>query len=467
MPSPASRQPGLSLLGLASLSLCGVLVLAWGGTPGASVQQQLLAVLAATLLGGLALCWLACQPAFDRCTLASIFGLALLLRAVASTASPLLEDDHYRYLWDGLRTLQGLDPYRLPPAVFFPGDGLSPRWQDVLSGINNPDIPTLYGPLLQALFALAQLITPGRLGGLQTLLLGIDMAVLATLAVQGLKRRWLLLYAVHPLVLREALASAHPDGLLGLLLLWALLAWRQQWPWRLGLLLGLAAATKAAAWVAVPLLLLAPGAPALCSRASLNWVRRVLLALLGCLVLLYAPFVARGGSDLAALGTFGRDWRFNPLLFRLPDAFLPAPWNRFAAAGLLLAALLCLARWWQHKVRVAHPVPIADPRASPPVHTALVALLLLAPVVNPWYWLWALPLSLLAGQRQVAVVGVLAVLSYVNSSVLVEAGWADVGLTGLTGLTGQAPYSVPWAFALLQVSALAWAVWRDSASLAR
>ena len=34
-------------------------------------------------------------------------------------------------------------------------------------------------------------------------------------------------------------------------------------------------------------------------------------------------------------------------------------------------------------------------RPSPPLVGVFVALLLLSPAVNPWYWLWVLPLALL------------------------------------------------------------------------
>jgi hypothetical protein len=80
---------------------------------------------------------------------------------------------------------------------------------------------------------------------------------------------------------------------------------------------------------------------------------------------------------------------------------------------------------------------------------ALVVLLLLAPVVNPWYWLWALPLSLLAGQRALVLVAVVAVLSYLNSSVLGATGWG-----WFTG-PDVPPYSVAWPLALVQL--LVWA----------
>ena len=55
------------------------------------------------------------------------------------------------------------------------------------------------------------------------------------------------------MILKEAMASAHPDGLVALWLLLALLAWRRERLLFTGVLLGLAVATKVAALLVVPL----------------------------------------------------------------------------------------------------------------------------------------------------------------------------------------------------------------------
>lgn len=48
-------------------------------------------------------------------------------------------------------------------------------------------------------------------------------------------------------------------------------------------------------------------------------------------------------------------------------------------------------RWRRHARQTAD--------AAPPLHAAFVALLLLSPVVNPWYWLWASALAVAARLR--------------------------------------------------------------------
>ena len=428
-------------------------MLVWGGTHEAtgSIERQLIAVLAGTSLGGAAVLWIALDQRFARLPMRWVLGLALLLRLIAVQASPLLEDDHFRYLWDGLRTATALDPYRLPPAAFFGASALSPAWQDVLSGINNPDVPTLYGPLLQWLFAAAHLLMPANVFAIQGLLLVLDTAVLALLAHQGVGMRGLLMYAVHPLVLKEAMASAHPDGLVALLLLLALMAWQGRRAAIMGAMLGLAVCAKVAALVALPLLLLPPprqvvDGPLLQEDAFQGWLLRTMVGFCLTVVALYLPFAWVGGSDASGLVTFSSQWRYNPLLYRLVELVFPASATRLMAALLIIAGVAALA--WRWRIAARRPGRLT----LPPLDDALVLLILLSPVANPWYWLWALALSVRLGQGWLAVAATTAPLAYLNSTVLAESSFTFFRLP-------EGPFAVAWPAVAVQLLALGLA-WR-------
>ena len=188
------------------------------------------------------------------------------------------------------------------------------------------------------------------------------------------------------------------------------------------------------------MLLLAPAQPrATLASRRVRWVLAAGSAFAAMLALLYLPFILAGGSDAAALGAFGSQWRFNPLLYRMVEALAPAAVARPYAALLIVVGIgMIIWRWQLH--RTGTPV-------LPPLDAAFVLLLLLSPVVNPWYWLWALALSARLGRCWVAAGGVIAVLSYLNSTVLFEAAlWP--------GSEPAAQYLVPWPLALIQVSVL-------------
>ena len=84
----------------------------------------------------------------------------------------------------------------------------------------------------------------------------------------------------------------------------------------------------------------------------------------------------------------------------------------------------------------------------PPIASALLLLLLLSPVVNPWYALWALGPAIAARQPLVAALGCVVVLAYLNGSVLPQAaGWVFKG--------SAAPFAVAWPITLVQLAVLA------------
>ena len=425
--------------------------LVWGS--GASIANQLVAVLAAAALGSLALAWIALDRRFARAPLAWVFGLALLLRLIAVQAEPLLEDDHYRYLWDGMRTALHLDPYRLAPSAFFADQSLLPAWQDTLSGINNPDVPSIYGPVLQALFALGHLVAPGRIGAIQALLLAVDLGCMALLIRHGVGARWLLAYALHPLILKEAMASVHPDGLVALWLLFALLSWQRGRMFCTGALLGLAVATKVAALVALPLFLWGPQRTAAFAQTA----GAMALGFVAVLVLAYLPFLIAGGSDAAGLSAFATQWRFNPLWFRFVEAAAPGAAARPVAAVLIAGGVAALMWRWRMAVNAGMA---SRHMALPPIGSVMLVLILLSPVVNPWYALWALGPALCARKPAAAVVaalGCVGVLAYLNGSVLQQAGW-------LGHHAPSASFAVGWPVALIQMAVVVVAalwVWRS------
>lgn len=402
----------------------------------ASPGQQLASILLSTLLSLAVSLFIGREPRFNRIPAVWLFAVAGCLRLLATQASPLLEDDHFRYLWDGFQTVESGNPYRWAPSHFFGTEHDSTGWGAVLGNINNPDIPTIYGPLLQGLFALAYLLNPGHLGGIQAILWGVDLLTLWLLVREGTPVRWLLVYALHPVVLKEAMISAHPDGLLGLLLLFAVLAWQKRRPVWLGIALGLAVATKVSALVALPFFLVPACVPATIRSRHVTfvWVGSIGIAFCASLALCYGPFLWAGAADMRALVVFSQQWRFNPLLYRLLEQVTPVGATR-AAAGLCLLIALTTA-WWRWLRNGIH-----TPHAIPPVDTALLLLLLFSPVVNPWYWLWALPVAVYRRRPMIVTLAIVGAVSYVNGSVLAQIGWK----------TGIPDFSVPWVLTWLQL----------------
>ena len=146
------------------------------------------------------------------------------------------------------------------------------------------------------------------------------------------------------------------------------------------------------------------------------------------------------------MSVFGTTWRFNPLLYRVVEAVLPTAAARPAAALLIIAGIAAIAWRWRRQTR-------HEPNLPPPLDAALALLLLLSPVVNPWYWLWVLALAVYLRRASVLAIGAVSALSYVNGSVLA----AQAGL---------APFVVPWPLALAQLTVF-FAAWQMQRVCAR
>lgn len=430
------------------LSLASAVVLPWGGQQAAAPADQLLAVTANVLLGVLALGLVLLYRLGELLSYRWIYGWAIQLRLIAIGATPLLEDDHFRYLWDGLQSFTVGNPYRYAPADFFGDEQLPAQWQDVLSKINNPDLKTLYGPVLQYLFLVAYWLMPAEILPIQIILMLLDLGVLYGLNRAGVDKNFLLAYAVHPLILQESMSSVHPDALLGGLLFLAVLLWNRGRVFFCGMLMALACATKVSALIILPLLCVAP-ASFLTKQQGMNrmqaevsWLFALLASLLLVLMVLYWPMVISGDSEWESLVVFGSDWRFNPLLFRLIDAVLPGSMARYVSALCLLAVSLYLS------ISVRN-----SDRRQLPVVLLLLLFMLMSPVVNPWYWLWLLPLAVYQQRSAVVLFCALTPISYYNSTVLAEAGWWGDSIA-------TQPFLVPWVITLLQLLALLWVIQR-------
>lgn len=180
--------------------------------------------------------WLRLQP--TAIVFWSMVAVGLLMRLVWYGAPAPLEDDFYRYMWDGAVVAAGYNPYALSPGEAAAGNGLSlalaplaRRATDVLARVNFPEMTSIYPGFAQLAFAVAHVLAPFKLDGLRVVFLLADMAALwALLAIaKDLGRSPLIaaLYWLNPLVVWSSHATVHSDALLPPLLLGTcLFAWR-------------------------------------------------------------------------------------------------------------------------------------------------------------------------------------------------------------------------------------------------
>ncbi|MFN7971867.1 MAG: hypothetical protein U0166_05895 [Acidobacteriota bacterium] len=348
-----------------------------------------------------------------------LVGAALLARTTLLPATPSLSDDVYRYLWDGRMLREGINPYR-----YAPGDEALERFRDpAWQRINYPELPTIYPPAAQILFAAA---SPFGLPGLKLAMAAgeglLVLGIRALLRERGLPEHLVLVYALHPLPIVEVFHSGHLEAVPVAGLCWALVFASRGRPGTSGAFWGAAIVAKF-----FPLCLVPQALRTLRVRGG--------LAIAAVVASLYAPFLGAGRNVFRSLWEYGTRWRWYDSIFGLilwttgklhlgeaaqavvarldaatygtairepVRALYAIAYDGFVARaidGLAFAAVLAIV----FRRRLAlHDAALA----------AGAAFVLLTPSLHPWYMLWVLPWLCLRFSWGLAVLGALVPLSY-------------------------------------------------------
>ncbi len=304
-------------------------------------------------------------------TARTVLLVAVLGHVVALFGQTVFEDDYYRFIWDGWRVLESGTPYGLPPEDFLDNPSVPPAMQAVLEWINYPQYPTIYGPVLQFLFAIVSFVAGSNELGLRILFAGSAL-LLTALLLKKYRPGSAALFAWNPVVVAESTIHLHPDIILALFLFAGIAAGRRH-PIVAGMLIGAAAGVKIVALAAWPILLrLAPQA---------------LIAASVTLAALYGFFAVQGlGVGFDSTETFATQWYFNPFAYELFFVLFGPTWGRVFALGI--AGVLVL--WLHASAKNFERVPLA---------AIFGTILLFAPAVNAWYLMWLLPFAV--GRREI------------------------------------------------------------------
>lgn len=325
----------------------------------------------------------------------AIIGPAILFRLTLLVSEPIQEIDIYRYQWDGAVLGEGVSPFRFTPAEVLaardadelPADlaqlvavrDRSPALREILMRIHYGELPTVYPPVSQLVFAVVSRLTPTdatlsqRVMAMKLAIVLFDLATVAVLCRLLLAAcrhpGWCVAYAWCPLVMKELANSGHLDSiavcfatLSVLLAVQAGLRRERSATWRLGIAaavcLGLSVGAKLYAAVLGPWLLVV-------LARGIGWRRSLLCGVCFCATsaITLAPMlvpmqreppIARTSTpvepllpdelpsptppppdSLAGLKTFLRRWEMNDFAFlillenlRVPDsaATTARPW---------------------------------------------------------------------------------------------------------------------------------------------
>jgi alpha-1,6-mannosyltransferase len=324
--------------------------------------------------------WLVVRGRAERAAsgraLASILLVALAMRCLLLPGTPV-SNDLFRYIWDGRVQAAGINPYLYVPA----DPALSPlRDAAIYPFINRADYaPTIYPPSSQIVFYLVTRISEAPIAMKAAMVAFEGLAVwtiLQLLALRGLPRSRILLYAWHPLPLWEFARSGHLDIIAIAFLLLAFLASERGSP--------LLAGAAFAAGVLAKFFPLVTG-PALYKR----WDWRLPIAFAATIIALYLPYIGIGAKVLGFLGGYiseeGLDRGSGIFLWQVIEAIVPLPQQALAfyfvgaAAVLAVLAVFVLMRARSAQTDLAGATLLA------------VAFTLLVSPHYAWYFAWLVP----------------------------------------------------------------------------
>ena len=309
---------------------------------------------------------------------------ACLFRALVLPAPPSLSTDMYRYVWDGRLTLQGINPYRWTPNSQTLRGLRDPLWRQM----EYKPYQTIYMPVSQGVFALANALFGGNLLGYKLLYVLFDLGVIV-LILRGLA--WLkrplaqvIWYAWCPLPITEIALAGHQDivGVFCLLLALDLLLRRRAVVYG-AIALAASVLTKGFALLLVPLFVRSYG-------------RRFALAVGLALLYLGLPMWVYLPMFLHGMTQYLDNVHANAGLFHWVNLALTPVSRRHhfditeRISDIVIAGTALWAAW----------IPVATDDAL--VRRAFVVLsvtLLVIPTLFPWYLIWPLALMPLLGRR--------------------------------------------------------------------
>ncbi len=287
---------------------------------------------------------------------------------------PIFEDDWARYLWDGFQTFAYGSPYGLKPEAFFQDS--NPVHAEILSRINHPDWPTIYGPVLEIYFFLIHIIFPWKLASLKFFLFLPDL-LLFVLIRKEYGRKSGMAYWWNPVLLKEVFLNAHPD-ILGISILFLAFVLVRKKSFRTGFFFwGTSLAAKGFGILLLPFLFFESIRKKIGFRTSLESIGFAILGF-GFPYSVFLLFSLE--TDLGVAAKFAGDFEFFPLGYSILKyafgEFSRIVWIGFSAG----IAIVFFGKRSSYHLRLEERISIP-----------LFLFFFFSPVLNAWYLLWILP----------------------------------------------------------------------------
>jgi len=151
-----------------------------------------------------------------------LVGLAIGVRVCLIWVDPILSDDIYRFIWDGMLWHDGTNPFAYTPSQLLAIQDLGQPYQEIYPLLNSQNYYTIYPPVCQLVFWLSTFEwLPSWLFGAPLIKFVFVIAEVVSILLLwrilkfvNLDKRNILLYALNPLIVLEFCGNLHFEALM-------------------------------------------------------------------------------------------------------------------------------------------------------------------------------------------------------------------------------------------------------------
>jgi alpha-1,6-mannosyltransferase len=351
-----------------------------------------------------------------------IIFVGLFSRIILIPSSPVLEDDYYRYLWDGAVTANGFNPFEYSPLEIENNESQVPEKlielknesRDIFKKINHRHIRTIYPVLSQLSFAAAYLLSPWHVWVWKMILLAFDLTLLFTLylLLKQLKLPIIFLsfYWLNPIVLHEFYAAAHMDLLALPFVIASLYFFIKSKQHAAIIFLALATGFKVWPLVLLPLYLVY-------SWNDKKLIVKNILIYTGLVLLLFVPVLLSGINDSLGFVRYAEAWVNNAAVYNIISGMIKWLVN---ITGFSFSYSYLLPRFAIGLIYLVLMYFILRKKAGTDytlIEKALLfvsILFLIGPAQFPWYYTWMVPLLVIRPKASLLFYPVLLPLYNLN-----------------------------------------------------
>jgi len=358
-------------------------------------------------IGFAAYVWLA----FSKQPIPLIYGIliAIVCRLAGFLFDPMLSDDYFRYVWDGMVMHQGINPMAYIPSYLLAHPELVKVDQSLYALLNSPDYHSVYPPIAQWIyyisFGINKLNLAGHILFYKALLLCADIIIFYLLGKLLIKNNQpinrLLIYALNPLIIIEYTGNLHFEGLMIAALLGAVLLAGKRNLILSSIFMTISIASKMLTLVLMPFM-----------PAALDWKKISIWSLLtlGLTFIFFWLTFGQHEGWIESIGLWFQSFEFNASIYYIVReiGFMITGYNTIKWIGPLLGiiTLLSIGITWLYYRR----------KKDFPWSSAMVYVLtfyfVMTTTVHPWYLGTLLALSVLSLHTYPIVWTYLVFLSY-------------------------------------------------------